>query len=101
MKENSTIPPSQPETAVVELRGVQLKFDALEVLRDVNLTVGSRERLVILGQSGGGKSTLLRLILGILRPNKGSVQFRGLEVTRMGRRRLNRMRQKIGMVYQD
>ena len=55
---------------------------------------------MILGQSGGGKSTLLRLILGILRPTKGSVKFQGLEVTRMGRRRLNRVRQKIGMVYQ-
>lgn len=100
MKEPAINPPPQVDTAVVELRGVQLKFDDLEVLRDVNLAVGPRERLVILGQSGGGKSTLLRLILGILRPNKGSVQFRGLEVTRMGRRRLNRMRQKIGMVYQ-
>lgn len=93
--------PGQTETAVVEMRGVKLKFDDnIEVLRDINLTVGPRERLVILGQSGGGKSTLLRLILGILRPTNGSVKFRGLEVTRMGRRRLNRMRQKIGMVYQ-
>src|SRR4051812_511430 len=99
MNEQATNPAVQP-AAVVQLRGVQLKFETNEVLRDVNLTVGTRERLVILGQSGGGKSTLLRLILGILRPNKGSVQFRGLEVTRMGRRRLNRMRQKIGMVYQ-
>jgi phospholipid/cholesterol/gamma-HCH transport system ATP-binding protein len=93
--------PAPPaETAVVALRGIQLKFDDKAVLQHVDLTVGTRERLVILGQSGSGKSTLLRLILGILRPTKGSVKFRGLEVTRMGRRRLNRVRQKIGMVYQ-
>jgi ABC-type glutathione transport system ATPase component len=49
---------------------------------------------------GGGKSTLLRLVLGILKPTGGSIKFKGLEVTRMGRRRLNKMRQKIGMVYQ-
>jgi len=54
----------------------------------------------VLGRSGGGKSTLLRLILGILKPSAGSVRFKGLELARMGRRRLNRMRQKMGMVYQ-
>jgi phospholipid/cholesterol/gamma-HCH transport system ATP-binding protein len=53
-----------------------------------------------MGQSGGGKSTTLRLILGILHPNAGSVKFKGEEVTHMTRPRLNRMRQGIGMVYQ-
>jgi len=88
------------ETEVVRLDSVELRFDDRAVLRGVDLQVPVRERLVILGQSGGGKSTLLRLILGILKPNRGSVKFKGLEVTRMGRRRLNKMRQKIGMVYQ-
>ena len=87
-------------TPVVELSGVKLSFDEKEILRGVDLKVPARERLVILGQSGGGKSTLLRLVLGILRPTAGLVRFKGLEVTRMGRRRLNKMRQKIGMVYQ-
>jgi phospholipid/cholesterol/gamma-HCH transport system ATP-binding protein len=86
--------------AVTELKGVHLAFDEKEILRGVDLTLAPRERLVVLGQSGGGKSTLLRLVLGILKPNQGSVQFKGMEVTRMGRRRLNRMRQRIGMVYQ-
>ena len=71
-----------------------------EILRGVTFSLKEKERLAVLGKSGGGKSTLLRLVLGILRPTKGSVQFNGLEVTRMGRHRLNRMRQKIGMVYQ-
>ncbi len=86
--------------AVVELGGIHLRFGPQEVLSGVDLSVLPRERLVVMGQSGGGKSTLLRLILGILKPTAGSVQFKGLEVTRMGRRRLNKMRQKIGMVYQ-
>src|SRR5688500_14414576 len=92
--------PAPPETGVVRLDSVELRFEQNWVLRGVTLQVPIRERLVILGQSGGGKSTLLRLILGILKPTKGSVKFKGLEVTRMGRRRLNKMRQKIGMVYQ-
>ncbi len=85
---------------IVELRDVHLAFGEKEILSGVNLCVPAKARLVVLGQSGSGKSTLLRLILGILAPTEGSVAFKGLEVTRMGRRRLNRMRQKIGMVYQ-
>lgn len=85
---------------LAELDDVHLAFGENEILRGVDLNLAPRERLVVLGQSGSGKSTLLRLILGILKPTKGSVKFKGLEVTRMGRRRLNKMRQKIGMVYQ-
>jgi len=85
---------------IVELQDVHLAFDEKEILKGVDLALQPRERLVVLGQSGSGKSTLLRLILGILKPTAGSVKFKGLEVTRMGRRRLNKMRQKFGMVYQ-
>src|SRR5215218_8942862 len=91
---------SSGPTAVIELRDIHLQFGEQKILSGVDLTVPTRERMVIMGQSGGGKSTLLRLILGILKPTKGTVQFKGIEVTRMGRRRLNKMRQKIGMVYQ-
>ncbi len=85
---------------VTELEDVHLAFGDDKILNGVTFKVTAGERLVVLGKSGGGKSTLLRLILGILHPQKGSVQFKGLEVTRMGRWRLNRIRQKIGMVYQ-
>jgi phospholipid/cholesterol/gamma-HCH transport system ATP-binding protein len=53
-----------------------------------------------MGQSGSGKSTLLRLILGLLRPNSGSVFFKRFEITGLSRRKLQRVRQHIGMVYQ-
>ena len=86
---------------IAELTDLHLAFGDQEVLRGINLPIMPGERLVVLGQSGSGKSTLLRLLLGILKPTRGSVRFKGLEVTRMGRRRLNKMRQKIGMVYQS
>ncbi len=88
------------ESAVVAMADVHLSFGKEEILRGLNLRVEAGERLAILGKSGGGKSTLLRLILGILKPQKGTVRFRGMEVNRLSRWRLNRIRQKIGMVYQ-
>jgi phospholipid/cholesterol/gamma-HCH transport system ATP-binding protein len=94
-------PPGKVAPApLVEMTHVHLVFGKKTVLKDLTLKVAPRERLVIMGQSGGGKSTTLRLILGILHPSSGSVQFKGEEVTRMSRPRLNRMRQRIGMVYQ-
>jgi phospholipid/cholesterol/gamma-HCH transport system ATP-binding protein len=89
-----------PPMPVVEMSHVRLAFGKRTILSDLNLSVAPKERLVIMGQSGGGKSTTLRLIMGILHPNAGSVKFKGEEVTRMTRPRLNRMRQRIGMVYQ-
>ena len=92
-------PQAQPQP-IVQMTHVHLAFGQKVILKDLNLSVAPRERLVIMGQSGGGKSTTLRLIMGILRPSSGSVKFNGEEVTRMSRPRLNRMRQRIGMVYQ-
>ena len=85
---------------LVSLEHVVLSFGEHTVLDGINLEVRPEERLVVLGQSGGGKSTLLRLILGILTPKKGRVSFRGQEVNTLGRRELNAMRAKVGMVYQ-
>jgi phospholipid/cholesterol/gamma-HCH transport system ATP-binding protein len=85
---------------VVELRDVQMQFDEKKVLDDLSLEVRPQDRLVIMGQSGSGKSTILRLILGILRPNSGSVFFKQFEITRLRRRKLQQIRRKIGMVYQ-
>ena len=88
------------DAPLIELRDVHLAFGENEILTGVNLRLAPKERLVVLGQSGSGKSTLLRLILGILKPTAGSVHFQGGEVSKMRRRQLNAMRQKIGMVYQ-
>jgi phospholipid/cholesterol/gamma-HCH transport system ATP-binding protein len=90
-----------PQTPpVVELRDVHLRFDDKEVLRGVSLDVEPLDRLVVMGQSGSGKSTILRLILGILAPTQGSVFFKQFEVSRLPRRKLQKIRTRIGMVYQ-
>jgi ABC-type transporter Mla maintaining outer membrane lipid asymmetry ATPase subunit MlaF len=61
---------------LLELRDVRLQFDEKVVLDDVSLTVEPLDRLVVMGQSGSGKSTILRLVLGILAPTSGSVFFK-------------------------
>ena len=91
---------SAPEPSVVELRDVRLSFEEKEVLAGVSLSVEPQDRLVIMGQSGSGKSTILRLILGILQPDAGSIFFKQFEVTRLNRRKLQQIRRDIGMVYQ-
>jgi phospholipid/cholesterol/gamma-HCH transport system ATP-binding protein len=70
------------------------------VLDHLTLAVQPQERLVVMGQSGSGKSTILRLILGILQPKIGEVFFKQFEITRLNRRKLQQIRRHIGMVYQ-
>jgi phospholipid/cholesterol/gamma-HCH transport system ATP-binding protein len=86
---------------VVELRNVDLAFGNKRVLDKVSLVVNPQDRLVIIGQSGAGKTTILRLILGILKPNSGSVFFESSEISRKSDRELESIRSRIGMVYQD
>src|SRR5438045_104267 len=91
---------SAPPPHVVELRDVHLAFDEKEVLDGVSLEVEPLDRLVVMGQSGSGKSTILRLILGILKPERGSIFFKQFEISRLNRRKLQQVRAHIGMVYQ-
>lgn len=88
------------ETPLVHLENIVLRFGDKTVLDGIDLKIFSGDRLVVLGQSGGGKSTMLRLILGILKPTSGRVRYRHLEVQKLSRSRLNRLRSRIGMVYQ-
>lgn len=91
---------SEPSHHVIELRGVKLAFPDKEVLRNVSIKVEPLDRLVIMGQSGSGKSTILRMILGIVQPTAGEIFFRQFELSRLPRRKLQSVRTRIGMVYQ-
>src|ERR1051325_2220899 len=98
LRTDSTTTARQP---FVDFRNVYLNFGEQHVLDGVSLSVRAQERLVIIGQSGAGKTTILRLVLGILTPTRGAVFFKGHEVSRLDHRRLEKIRTRIGMVYQD
>src|ERR1044071_7564237 len=85
---------------MVQLRDVHMQFEQKQVLEGVSLNVQPEERLVIMGQSGSGKSTILRLILGILQPDAGEIFFKQFEISRLKRRKLQQVRSQIGIVYQ-
>lgn len=86
---------------VAELREVSLRFGDKLVLNHVTLGVQPQERLVIIGQSGAGKTTILRLVLGILSPTDGGVFFKEQNVAQLAPNELQRIRTRIGMVYQE
>ena len=92
---------SSSSEKILEMRGVKLQFDEKVVLKSIDLSVAAQETLVIMGISGCGKSTLLSIVLGLLRPNSGSVSFKQEDLMHLSRKKLNRVRMHIGMVYQN
>jgi phospholipid/cholesterol/gamma-HCH transport system ATP-binding protein len=86
---------------LVEMRGVKLQFAEKVILDGVDFSVRTQEVLVIMGLSGGGKSTLLSILMGLLKPNGGSVLFKDEDLTKLSRPKLNEVRTHIGMVYQN
>jgi phospholipid/cholesterol/gamma-HCH transport system ATP-binding protein len=94
-------PPGQDAAAVVCLRGVSAGFDGPPVLKDISFSVAPGETRVLLGPAGVGKSTLLKLIIGLLRPLEGSIQLFGEDISRLPEERLFPLRARAGMVFQE
>ena len=85
----------------IEFRDVHLAFDDKVILDGVNFTVRRGETKVILGRSGGGKSTTIRLILGLLKPDSGQILIDGEDITDYSEIEMMEVRKKIGMVFQE
>lgn len=85
----------------VEFHDVSLAFDDHVVLDDLNFTVGHGSMRILLGASGAGKSLVLKLILGLLKPDSGTIVVNGHRVTDMTEEQLLAMRADVGMVFQE
>ncbi len=85
---------------MIKIADLRKSFDGQKVLNGVNLTISEGELIAIIGESGGGKTVLLKHLIGLLRPDRGSVIVEGEDITRLGRRELDRIREKFGVVFQ-
>jgi len=85
----------------IVFRDVSLGYDDLLVLDHVSFAVWPGELKLMLGESGGGKSTIIKLVLGLERPDSGEIFIDGEEITSLPEEELNRIREKIGVVFQE
>jgi len=85
---------------MIEVRHLQKSFGASKVLDDVSFRIENGESVVIIGRSGGGKSVLLKHLVGLLQPDAGEVLVDGENIGPLNERQLLRVRKKFGMVFQ-
>jgi phospholipid/cholesterol/gamma-HCH transport system ATP-binding protein len=85
---------------LIELRDVSIRFRYESVLRNINLTIQRGQTVCIIGESGCGKTVMLKLIIGLLRPTSGKVLFDGVDVATLDGRQLVKMRLRFGFLFQ-
>lgn len=91
---NSTVP-------LVEVRDMHVTFGKQQVLRGINLTVPHGQTLAVIGESGCGKTVLLKCIIGLVTPTRGTVRFDGNDLSQLTDRELTRQRIRFGFVFQN
>jgi phospholipid/cholesterol/gamma-HCH transport system ATP-binding protein len=100
---NSTQTQQSPDSAepVVVFEDVSITFDIKPVLQNISFTVQRGETRIILGPAGGGKSVLMKLANGLIRPDSGAIRIFGEDITHMRETDLFKLRARIGMVFQE
>jgi phospholipid/cholesterol/gamma-HCH transport system ATP-binding protein len=92
---------TQPERPVIEIKDLHKSFGDLHVLRGVDLELNRGENVVVLGRSGTGKSVLIKIIVALLKQDKGSCLVLGEEVSTLNEKELRNLRLKIGFSFQN
>jgi len=85
---------------LIEIRDLSMRFRTQSVLRGINLTIHRGETVCIIGESGCGKTVMLKLIIGLLHPTEGGVWFDGMDVNRLGGKQLVKLRLRFGFLFQ-
>jgi len=89
------------EIPAIEFRNVTMIFDDRNVLDDLSFKVMKGETKIILGGSGSGKSTTIKLVLGLLKPDNGQILVNGEDITNYSETQMMRVRKNIGMIFQE
>jgi phospholipid/cholesterol/gamma-HCH transport system ATP-binding protein len=85
----------------IRIEELQKAFGEQKVLNGLSLQIRQGETVAVLGRSGGGKSVLLKLIIGLQAPDAGSIQLAGEEITKLDESQLNEVRKKVGFLFQQ
>ena len=91
----------QEEDYLVRVKNLTRVFGRQRVLRDISLDIPPGQTLVLLGESGCGKTVLMKSIIGLIRPSKGQVLFDGNDINRLNQRQLSKIRLRFGFVFQN
>src|ERR1700723_4538483 len=97
----ATATPDAPAAPVVVFDHVSIGFEGKQVLQDISLTVNPGDTRILLGPAGSGKSVLLKLANGLMRPDSGTITVFGEEINTMPEEQLFQLRGRIGMVFQE
>jgi phospholipid/cholesterol/gamma-HCH transport system ATP-binding protein len=89
------------EESVISIKGLYKSFDDLDVLKGIDFNVFKGENVAVLGKSGTGKSVLIKIIVGLLTPDRGEVIVLGKHVDRLSRKELDELRLRIGFSFQN
>src|SRR5688572_8921531 len=87
--------------SAIEFQNVTMAYDERKILDDVSFFVNPGETKIVMGGSGTGKSTILKLVLGLIKPVDGQIFIDGEDVTDYSEQQITEVRQKIGMVFQE
>lgn len=90
-----------PSSSVLSINKLQKSFGDNHVLKNVNLDLKQGENIVVLGKSGSGKSVLIKCIIGLLKPDAGSIEVFGNNVVDLSHEGLDKIREKVGFLFQS
>lgn len=93
--------PADADRPLVEVQRLTVRFGRLEVLRDVSLRIPRGQTVVVIGESGCGKTVLLKALIHLIRPTRGEVLFDGHRLARLSDRELTQQRIRFGFVFQN
>ncbi len=98
---NAQPPPADSHEPLVEVRNIDVRFGRQEVLRDIQLTIPRGQTLAVIGESGCGKTVLLKTLASLIRPTRGEVFFDGHCLASLNERQLTQQRIRFGFVFQN
>lgn len=91
----------QSNGTVIQVKNLTKSFGSQKVLDGVNLEIERGQTTVIIGKSGGGKSVLMKHLIGLMKPDSGEIWVDGVEITLLSEKKLNEVRKRCGMLFQE